>query len=296
VYFLQPNTTYYVQLCTVDPAPAPLGCVHTNFTTGAPLPPPTNQSQFYQTIINFTSQVNLMSQGFSRTAASGTALYDELLSYGQNPSQNALCGDYVVTLLNILAQNNILGRMRSLSLDGPDGHIVAEFWDPFNQQWDVADPFYGLVYLNQNLTAGQSAEQISALLLAGNYSSIDTDFVTPYGDEYMTIYYLDPMTFYTNVVPFGMITNYAELNTVPNSPLQFLNEVDLNDEGQTGFYVFNFLNQTDSVTIQNQGVSETLIPANTEGWAASVYLPSGWTITSAVPSGMRVFTFVRVMF
>jgi hypothetical protein len=112
----------------------------------------------------------------------------------------------------------------------------------------------------------------------------------------MTIYYLDPMTFYTNVVPFGMITNYAELNTVPNSPLQFLNEVDLNDEGQTGFYVFNFLNQTDSVTIQNQGVSETLIPANTEGWAASVYLPSGWTITSAVPSGMRVFTFVRVMF
>jgi hypothetical protein len=296
VWPLQPGTTYYVQLCTVDPAPAPVGCVHTNFTTGAALAPPTNQNQFYQTIIGFTSQVNLMSQGFSHIPASGTALYDELLSYGKDPSQGALCGDYVVTLLNILAQNNILGRMRSISLDGIDGHVVAEFWDPFNQQWDVADPFYGLVYLNQNLTAGQSAEQISALLLAGNYSSIDTNFVTPYGDRYMTTYYLDPMTYYTNVVPFGMISTYDELNTIPNSPLQFLHEVDLNDEGQTGFYVFNFANQTDSVTIQDQGGAETLTPANTEGWVADVYLHPGWTITSGVPSGMRVFTFVRAMF
>ena len=297
VYFLQPNTTYYVQLCTVDTAPAPIGCVHTNFTTGAPLPPPTNQNQYYQTIINFTSQVNLMSQGFSRTAASGTALYDELLSYGADPSRSAVCGDYVITLLNILAQNNILGRMRSISLDGAEGHVVAEFWDPFNQQWDVADPFYGLVYLNQELTAGQSAEQIGALLLAGNYSSIDTNFVTPYGDQYMTTYYLDPMTFYTNVVPFGMITTYDELNTVPNSPLQFLNEVELNAEGQAGFYIFNFQSQRDSVTIQGQNYfSAAITPANTEGWAASVYLQPGWTITSAVPAGMRVFTFVRVMF
>jgi hypothetical protein len=208
-----------------------------------------------------------------------------------------VCGDYVITLLNILAQNNILGRMRSISLDGAEGHVVAEFWDPFNQQWDVADPFYGLVYLNQELTAGQSAEQIGALLLAGNYSSIDTNFVTPYGDQYMTTYYLDPMTFYTNVVPFGMITTYDELNTVPNSPLQFLNEVELNAEGQAGFYIFNFQSQRDSVTIQGQNYfSAAITPANTEGWAASVYLQPGWTITSAVPAGMRVFTFVRVMF
>jgi hypothetical protein len=236
-----------------------------------------------------------MGKGTSHVPISGTPLYDEVLTYGGNPSY-AFCGDYVITLLNLLAQNDILGRMRNITLDGADTHQVVEVWDPFNQQWDVADPFFGATYFNQNLTAGLSAEQISAYLLAGQYSQISIDFVSSYGSQFMTSFYLDPMTFYTNVVPFDMLTSYDVLNTVPNSPLQFLNEVDLNDVGQAGFYVFNCKNQTDSVTMQSGGQSVTVTPVNTEGWASSVYLQGGWTVTSAVPTGMRVFTFVRVMY
>jgi hypothetical protein len=296
VWSLEPNTTYYVQLCTLDPAPAPYGCIYTSFTTGEALPPPSNQAQFYQTINSLTQQVNLMGQGLSHIPVSGTALYQEMLSIDEDPTQVAKCGDYVSTLLDLLAQNNILGRMRGISLDGPDGHIVAEVWDPFTQQWDVTDPFFGVSYFNSSMTAGQSAEQISALLLAGNYSSINANFITPYGNQYMTTYYLDPMTYYNNVVPFGMITSYEDLNTVPNSPLKFLDEVDLNDVGQAGYYVFNFQTQTDSVTMQSGGQSVTVTPVNTEGYATSVYLQRGWAVTSAVPPGMRIFTFVRVMF
>jgi len=296
VYALQPNTTYYAEICTVDPSPAPVGCNYATFTTGGAPNPPTNQAQFYQTIISYTAQVNQMGQGLSHIPISGSALYDEVASYGGKTSSNTYCGDYVNTLLNLLAQNNILGRIRSISLDGPESHQIAEVWDPFNQQWDVADPFFGATYFNTSLTSGLSAEQISAFLLAGQYSQIGMEFVGSYGNEYMTSYYLDPMTFYTNVVPFGMITTYQELNTVPNSPTQFLIEVDLNDVGQAGFYVFNFQNQTDSVTIESGGNPITISPANTEGWAPSVYLQGGWTVTSTVPTGMRVFTFVRVMY
>jgi len=253
-------------------------------------------NQYIPVVELHRAQMNLMGQGLSHIPVSGTALYQEMLSIDEDPTQVAKCGDYVSTLLDLLAQNNILGRMRGISLDGPDGHIVAEVWDPFTQQWDVTDPFFGASYFNSSMTAGQSAEQISALLLAGNYSSINVNFITPYGNQYMTTYYLDPMTYYNNVVPFGMIYSYEDLNTVPNSPLPFLNEVDLNVEGQTGNYAFNFQNQSDTVTIQYQGSSETLSPANTQGWAYTVHLPQGWTITSSVPSGMRIFTFVRVMF
>jgi len=300
VWPLGPDTTYYVKLCTLDPTPAPLGCVYTSFTAGAALPPPSNQAQFYQSINSLTEQVSAMGQGLSHHPISGTPLYQEMLSIGEDPSRPAKCGDYDSTLLDLLSQNNILGRLRNISLDGADGHDVVEVWDPFTQQWDVTDPFFGVSYFNSNMTAGQSAEQISGLLLAANYSGINTDFITSYGDQYMTSYYMDPMTDYNNVVPFGMITSNDVLSTAPNSPLPFLDEVDLNDEGQTGFYAFNFQNQTDAVTIQNPSSSikpvVTLTPANTQGWAASVYLRSPWTISSAVPSGMRIFTFRRVMF
>jgi hypothetical protein len=296
VYDLQPDTTYYVQLCTLDPGPVNEGCTRTNFTTGDAPPPPPNRVQYYQAIMNYAATVRQMTQGLSNVPLPGSALYDEVLSYGGDPSQPAECGDFVVTLLNILTQNNILSRIRSITLDGPEGHVSGEFWDPFSQQYDVIDPFFGVAFVDQELSSGQSAEQISALLLTGDYSDIHTYFVTNYGSQFMTSYYLDPITLYNNVIPFGKISSYDELNDIPNTPLTFLNEVDFDDEGQAGVYVFDFQNQTDSVVIQDRGSSFTISPANIQGWAAAVSLHSGWTISSAVPPGMRVFTFTRVMF
>ena len=252
VYALQPLTTYYAEICTEYPSPTVSRCTTSSFTTGAALPPPPNQAQFYQTIMNYTAQVKEMGQGFTEIPVSGSALYNQLLSYGGDPSQGAKCGNFATTLLNIFTQNNILSRQRQLSLNGPDGHVNTEFWDPFNNKCIVADPFFGVVYLNLTAQTGQSAEQIQQLLLSGQYSKVDSSFVTTYGSLYMTNYYFNPMLAYTNVVPFGTISSQANLNYVPNSPTQFMNEVDLSDVGINGTYFFNFANSTDSLTSRKQ--------------------------------------------
>ncbi len=200
----------------------------------------------------------LMTQGMTNHATPGTPLYQEMLDHGQNPNQVS-CGYYTITLLDQMTPNQIyLGRYRQITVDGVDGHVIAEYWDPFNNKWQIADSTFGLVYFDPNTEMGQGAEDVNALLLAGNLSDIDFLWVTSNGSSYMTNYYLDPITMYNNVYPFGNLTiSSLVLNYVPNSPLPFLNTSSLGAQGTLGIYIFQFANQSDQLTVNNAGTLVT---------------------------------------
>ncbi len=140
VYALQPETTYYVDLCTSNPNPGGATCVHSRFTTAAATALPPDRNLFYQKVMMLTAQVRLMTEGTSLIPTPGTPLSNQLLSYGANPARGAKCGNFATTLLNLFTQKEILARQRGLSSDGMDTHVLTEYWDPFNQQWQVAGP------------------------------------------------------------------------------------------------------------------------------------------------------------
>jgi len=236
-----------------------------------------------------------MTEGMSNIATPGTPLYQEMIDHMRNPN-DVDCGYYTITVLDLMTQSQILGRRRDMTLDATaDGHVVAEYWDPFNNQWQVADATFGLVYFNPVTEVGQGAEEINSLLESNDLSAINPLFVTNNGSAYMNNYYLDPITMYNNVLPFGD-TRDTVYTYMPNTPLPFLNEASLNSQGVQGVYVFNFAHQTDQLTINNAGTIITIVPQNSYGWAQGVTLYSGWHITSLVPSGMSMYTFKRIMF
>jgi hypothetical protein len=289
---LQPNTYYYARMCT-DKVSG-WTCVNTNFTTG-PAGQLPNRQAFYQNVQAFTSQVRLMTEGMSNVATPGTPLYQEMLDHMKNPNR-VDCGYYTITLLDLMTQNQIMGRRRDMTLDATaDGHVVAEYWDPFNNQWQVADATFGLIYFDRSSEVGQGAEKINSLLLANNLSMIMPLFVTNNGSRYMTNYYLDPITMYNNVLPFGdtIDTVYTYM---PNSPLPFMNQSSLAVQGTAGTFAFQFAHQSDQITINNAGTIVNISPQNSYGWAPGTTLSTGWFIASQIPQGMNVYTYKRVLF
>lgn len=293
VWGLLPNTYYYADMCT--DFVTGWKCSQSNFTTG-PAGQLPNRQTFYNMVQSLTSQVRLMTQGMTNQATPGTPLYQEMLDHMKDPNQVS-CGMYTITLLDQMTSNQISGRSRQLTVDGMDGHVIAEYWDPFNNKWQVADSTFGLVYFDPETELGQSAEDVSSLLHSGGLSDIDFLWLTNYGSAYMTHYYMDPITLYNNVYPFGDVNSSQLLyNYVPNSPLPFLNTSSLSAQGTFGIYIFQFANQTDQVTINNAGTLITVQPGNSEGWAVAVELWQGWYITSQVPPGMNMYTFKRILF
>ena len=296
VWGLLPNTKYYVRLCTYNAGPHGGGCVNSSFTTGTAPPLPPDRNAFYQTVQSLTAQVRQgMTQGLTNIPVSGSYLAQFIANHAGNPNQSIGAGWFAGALLDQFTMNRILARQRNTSLDGADGHVLAEYWDPFNQKWEVADPTFGVIYFDSNAQTGQAAEEIQNDLLSGNLSTITPLFVTSYGNQYLKSFYADPATYFANVMPFGLLNTQDELNYVPNSPLPFLVDVTSAASG-AGVYVFYFSNPTDSVVIQNGGNVITVSPVNHQGWAASIYLGANWSITSPVPGGMRIYQFRRMMF
>ncbi len=297
VWALEPNTTYYARLCTENAGPTGGGCAGTTFTTGSALPIPSDRNAFYRAVQNLTAQVRLMTIGFSDVPAYGTYLYQMTADHGRDPTQPIACGWFAAALLDEFAMNNILARQRNISLNGPVGHVLTEYWDPFNKKWQIADPTFGLVYFDPKTQLGQGAEDINALLLAGNYSAIKPLFVTGYGSRYMTAYYMDPLTNFNEVMPFGMLDAQTELNYLPNSPLPYLTPLDLSESvGTAGAYVFQFQKPTDTVVVQSHSTQAIVSPRNSQGWSGAEHLDTGWSILSSIPDGVRIFHFKRVMF
>jgi hypothetical protein len=298
VWALQPNTLYYAQLCTgITGAPGGGTCVNSQFTTGDAPAPPADASTFYQQIQSLTGQVRLMADKSTGVPTPGSYLYQFIASHNGDPTQKALCGWFAGTLLDQFNMNRITARMRNISLDGWDGHVITEYWDPFNEKWSIADPTFGAVYFDPVNMIGQSAEDVSSLVQALNFDAADVLFVTSDNSYYMTSYYLDPLIMYNNIDPFGMIDGNTELNYIPNSPTPLLTDVTANAVSQPWQpFIFRFVNSTDQVQILNgDGNTLTIVPENSEGWAPSVELYR-WSFLSPLPSGMQVFTMNRYRF
>jgi len=293
VWGLLPNTYYYVTLCAWTASG--WKCSLSNFTTGPAGSLPDRQT-FYNTVHSLTSRVRLMTLGMTNQASPGTPLFQESLVHMTDPNR-VQCGTYAVTLLDQMTPNQILGRIRNITLDAtPDGHVIAEYWDPFNNKWQVADPTFGVVYFDPQSKIGQGAEDINTLLLAGNLSAITPLFVTNNGSAYMNNYYLDPITMFNNVLPFGD-TKDGVYTYMPNSPVPFLNATTLAAaQGNRGSYVFQFAQQTDEITINNAGSKLIVTPWNIYGWTAGIGLSQGWYIITPVPQGMNMYTYKRIMF
>ena len=296
VWALQPNTTYYVQLCTINPGPNGGGCVNSSFTTGPALPNPSDPKAFYQSIQYLTGQVRQMTIGTSNVPAPGTYLYQFIANRGVNPALSTTCGYFAAALLDQFTMNNILARQREVTLNGAVNHVTTEYWDPFNQKWEVADPTFGMVYFDATSAVGQSVEDVSALLAGSEYSAIKSLFVTPYGSLYATSFYMDPVTLYNEPIPFGNYDYSGQMNYLPNSPLPFLNVVDLSVMGTAGVYDFQFANPSDSVVIDNNSSSLTITGQNSEGWTSTQTLGPGWQIVFPIPDGMNLYEFKRILF
>jgi len=242
-----------------------------------------------------------MANSATNIPIAGTQLSDNV-SYMQN--QYATCYDFAKVLVNLLLESSIPARLRAITLNGTttEAHTMAEFYDPFVQKWSIADPTFGLLYFSKDTGAGLSVEEINSLVLNKSYSSIGPQFVTSLKSFWMTTYYVDPITLYVNYYgPGGNLTSLDDvINNLPttNDPLQTLNEQVLRTVvSHKGVYLFLFANPGDSATLQTASGTVTVKPRDNTLWGGALDLRSDstWTAVSA-PTGMRIFTPVRVLF
>ncbi|HVU47803.1 MAG TPA: hypothetical protein VHD85_16850, partial [Terracidiphilus sp.] len=290
VWALQPNTSYYATLCTQSNSG--LVCSKSNFTTAEAQEPP-SENTFYSNIESLTGQVRLMAPSPGNVPQAGSYLYQSMLDHNHpHTNYGASCGDFAIALAALLTENGVLARVRQSTLDGADVHVITEFWDMFNQKWQIADATFGVVYFDPNAGIGQGVEDVSSLLTSGNTSGITPIWVTSHGSSYMTGYYMDPISYYNNPYPYGNSEEEQLVyDNVPNSPLPLLNPFILGQSNSvSSAYMFYFANPGDQVTINNAGTSLTIKPTSAAGWAQTYFLYSGWSIVSPIPSGMQIFT------
>jgi hypothetical protein len=283
--------TYYVQLYTEK---AGLWfSVTTSFTT-APQPIPTDATAYRSNIQSITNSVRMMTQGMTNTPIPGTLLAQITTADGQT---YALCTEYARTLLQEFLTQNVSARIRHVVFDGSnlESHTISEYYDLLLNKWIVADSDFGAVYFNTSTQTGMGVEDISANVEAQNWTAISNSiiYVSTYGKQVFTTYYMDPILLYLNVLAPAAS---SPPNPLPNSPVPFFIVDSSSSIGVKGHYVFSFANQTDSVTISDpmKGIL-TLKPASGSTYAGDIGLNTGWTITAS-PSGLGILQIARVMF
>ena len=285
--------TYYARLFTDNAGT--WGYQDLWFTTAAQSQP-SDPPSFYSTVNQLTASVR-WSDPDDGVPTPGEPLADEVALRGK---ATADCTDFAFTLVELLQQQHIYARPVTLTLNGTgwDGHTVVEYYDPFWKKWSVADPTFGVVYFDNVIQRGQSAQELSAAVFSESWSLIQPQFVTPNGDSYMRNYYLDPITMYLNVVPQGGTL----AKSVVHDPIQFLLPFLYSSANPHGFYLFEFGNSSESLDIQNQPGPYTpqsglitLTPQQSTLWSKTHTLNDGWVIGSA-PADVQAFTFRRPMF
>ncbi|MGO9273437.1 MAG: hypothetical protein ACLQOO_24895, partial [Terriglobia bacterium] len=289
---LIPGTTYYATLFTVAPGAHPTS---SQFQT-APAGPLPDRTTFYSTVEQTVAQVRGMTIGITTGyPVPGTALAAEVSSLGE---QGADCRDYDYTLLPLLTQQRITARPRDITFNGASlngqtwsgqGHNLPEYWDPFLNQWVVADPTFGVVYYDAETQQGLGVEDISALVQQKNFAAIESTmtFVTGQGSYWFQNYWqADGLTLYLNPLQPG-----AGFDVPNNDPHPYLVLQDLSTvQGLPGYYQFEFAQPSDAVVVNNGSSQLTFVPQAPTLWANTVYsLPLNWSIPSP-PAGLKIYT------
>jgi hypothetical protein len=251
---------------------------------------PQLKSNFYSEVAQTTAAVRMMADPATNIAVPGTPLD---LYLQQNGYTAANCFMYAQVLQAQLIPQGINARLRGITLTGTsyEAHTPLEYYDPFQQKWSVADPTFGIMYFDPNAQVGQSVEEIQALVVANNFSSLHIMYLTTLNDTVLRNYYMDPITLYLNVYPPGQ-----QLGPLQNSPLQFLKPVDVQGiEGQSSVYPFSFGSSNEQLDVVIGQNIVTLTPVDGTMFSRAISVPTGWTVSN-LPSDAQAYTFIRPVF
>lgn len=265
-------------------------------------PLPADQNAFRSTVQQQTGNVRLMTTDLGNTPTPGTPLAQVVTEDGRT---TATCAQFSRTLAQQLMGQRITSRVRSLTFDGTifEAHAVAEYWDPFLQEWLTADPTFGLVYWNG--TSGLSTDDIAKDVAAKNWSAIQPFilYTTNNKEAYSFNYYMDPILMYLNPIPMGGSVTLP----LPNSPVPYLTVDPMTDVGKAGNWLFSFANQTDTLVLSDPVLGKLNLspycpipfnggpPTSCTIYSQSVNLSAGWFIVSA-PSGLQINTMNRYLY
>ena len=263
--------------------------VDSTFQTG-PLPMPVSPSALYNQVIDLTSQVRDMADPQTNIPEPGTLLESKTLARGNS---RAFCTDYANTLLQLLENNQIAARTRTIVFDPLDTHVIAEFYDPFQSKWVVADPTFGVMYFDSSTMIGKSVEDVSGLVINGSWPAIPLTWVTSHGESIWDQYYLDPIILFLNPLPVSPVRVPIP---VPNDPGLIVPPGSISQtEGAGGTYIFRFAQAKDTVTLSDpeRGQFTVGVTTPTKEWGLAQVLFAGWGATSA-PVGLQVYSPIRV--
>jgi len=246
------------------------------------------QAQFYANVEEWTKSVRQMTIGLTNYPTPGTLLYTVVTSHG---GTGATCGDFAIALQDLLAANGVTARARATYMDEESSHAITEYFDPYLQRWNVADPTFGVVYLNPTTGVGQSLDDISALVQKMDFADLQIQYVTPEGDYYMANYFMDPLTCFLNPTPLGQ-----QNQTIVNSSMPYLDgNPPSNLEGLNGYYVVGFGNLSEEVVIYTfvggPVAEQTFVPATLSPWLVGQYenFYSPWMYKS-MPADAHLYT------
>jgi hypothetical protein len=244
------------------------------------------QSALYAQVEALAAQVRAMTEGETNVPTPGSPLALELQE--RAPGQVYVnCGDFANVLQSMLQSSSIPSRQRSTTFNGNEGHVMNEFFDPYWNKWVVADAFFGLVYLVDTSTPGESVADINAAIVNKDAGSLHYTLVTPSGDDFLRYYYMDPLLVYLNPAPPGGVP------TVVNSPMNYLvsqNPAEIAGEPET--YLFDFARVSDSAEVVNGAAGQmSIAPILTTApfWAPAVILYPGWSYVS-LPATAQIYT------
>jgi hypothetical protein len=250
------------------------------------------QAAFYSLVKQTTASVRMMAD-FSNIPLPNTPLAEYLQTLGLS---SATCSQFAAMLISQLQGAGIASRIRNITLTGTsfESHTTVEYYDPFFDKWPVADPTFGLLLTDSATGTGLSVEQVSSLVNAGQFSSITPVYITQNGAVYAKSYYMDPISLYANPTPIQSTGSPFGPQQNPAEP--FLNLEGLaTDQGRQGVYLFHFQTATDTLDIYSGAATVHMTPINGTLWSKAINLPNEW-VTLAVPAGVEIYEFRRVMF
>jgi len=252
------------------------------------------QSNFYAHVKETTANVRLMATITNDPIPiADTPLYALVQSMGLT---YATCWHFSTVLSSQLSKIGIGARLRTITLTGTtyESHTTVEYYDPFLDKWSISDPTFAVTYRDANTGINLSVEEVSSRVNAGQFASINPQFLTQYGNMFLTMYYMDPITLYINVLPVGVTANGLGPQPNPADPYLTVQNM-MTVAGLPGRYIAKFQDGNDALVLLDGSRQITLLPLSGTSWSTSVVLGSGWTVQSS-SAGVQFFTFKRIMF
>jgi hypothetical protein len=169
----------------------------------------------------------------------------------------AVCTEYRKTLLGVLSQINVAGRLPAAQqpqlmdiafmVNKYDTHTLVEFWNTDFERWMLLDPTFDMTMTRASDGTWASAEDMNAATLNQQWSAIHYQYLGGWGDSLATAYYLDYPLLYLNLQPLPQPGQGQD-------PMPYLIRQSGPPLSQTGIYVLQCYGTTtvviDGVTSQ----------------------------------------------